>query len=252
MKRLLFIWLVLATSLCYGNRVANKSAGSSLYAGLVGDWKADEASGTMIDSVGGNDLTQTNGVTSATGVLNGARQFIAASSQYVSHADAPALRFDTDFTISCWVWMDSDTTLTQTFISKFGSGTGELEFELTYAPSATQFRLRFYDASGTGVEVYDTNHTAPSFGAWYNIVCILDSDTLSIRSNAGTPVTVDASGLGARGGTSPFVLGETSYLLPAFPVFMNGRIDEVKKWNRAITSGEVTTLFGGGTPPASP
>src|SRR4051812_13880833 len=83
---------------------------SALYNSLISFWKFDEASGNALDSKGATTLTDVNTVTSAAGlVYPTARLFTAASTEYFTAADAPAISTgNITFWIAGWVMVTID------------------------------------------------------------------------------------------------------------------------------------------------
>ena len=80
----------------------------ALLTDLAAYWQLDEASGGRADSIGGNDLTDTNTVTQAAGKIDTAAHFTAANNESLSIADNAALSMgDDDFTLAAWVYLDS-------------------------------------------------------------------------------------------------------------------------------------------------
>ena len=98
----LLAFCILGHSLVWAEKFTVDS-GCTLTTSLIAHWNLDEASGTRVDAKGGNDLTDNNTVTQATGIVSNAGQFTAANSEYLSIADNAALSTgDIDFTIPLW------------------------------------------------------------------------------------------------------------------------------------------------------
>lgn len=221
----------------------NPDAGGSLTNNLAAYWKLDEASGTRVDSVGANNLTDGNTVTQAVGKVVNAAQFTSANSEYLSIADNATLSTgDIDFTIACWVYFDALGTM-EYIVQKFDNsgGAGE-EFRLFYDSSVNRFRW----AVGSSTTVLANTFGAPSTGTWYFITCYHDSiaNSIGIAVNNGTADTAGLVG-GPSNGTGPFQIGASdSTGTPGS--FMNGRIDEVGFWKRVLTPQERADLYHGG------
>ena len=78
--------------------------------GLVSYWKMDETSGSRVDSVGANTLTDNNTVPSQVGVISNASQYVAANSEYLSKASFNwATSIGNSFTIAGWVALNANT-----------------------------------------------------------------------------------------------------------------------------------------------
>lgn len=76
------------------------SSPSELLTDLVSYWRMDEVSGTRVDSVGTNDLADSNTV----GELNGAALFVQVNSESLTKAD---FVFPDNFTWSVWAYINS-------------------------------------------------------------------------------------------------------------------------------------------------
>src|SRR5262245_58597574 len=84
----------------------------SLLDSLVSYWKLDEASGNALDAHGSNNLTEggTGGVGTATGKINGGRDFESADSDIFTLADNADLSTgEIDFSFSLWYKPESQS-----------------------------------------------------------------------------------------------------------------------------------------------
>ncbi len=221
--------------------IFNSSAPSTLLTGLVSYYSLGEASGNAVDAHSTNTLTDTNTVTATTGKVGGARQFTAASTEYLTRASNAALQTgDIDFTLAAWVKLDSKATY-RTIIAKDSIGLGQREYGLYY--NVGNDTLGFY-VSNNGSAVVEVNWTsAPTVGTWYHVVGWHDSvaNTINITINNGTPVSA-AHTTGVWVGTSPFQIGG---LNGGFT--MDGVIDEVGVWKKVLTGGERATHYNSGS-----
>ena len=201
--------------------------------GLVAYWNLDEASGTRLDSVGSNHLMDNNTVTSATGILNGAAQFTAANSEYLSVPDNASINTNKkDFTLGFWLYLDDKAT-SYSFVDK------GVEFSVEYDTPVGLDRL-FLEMQEPTVQVNADSFGSPPTNEWIFAVAWKDTvaHTVSLQINDGTVESAGFSGhsinpispllIGARGGPDRF---------------LNGRMDEVGLWKRVLTAGERTTLY---------
>lgn len=212
--------------------------------GLVSHWKLNEASGNAVDSHGSNTLTETSGtIASATGKLDGARDFEAGDTERFVIADNAGLSITGNCTICAWVNAES-----------FGSNPNIIAAKYTTTGNQRSYRLNQTVTNGRpsfGVSQTGTAETASatwgsnlSTGTWYFVCGRYDGTNVSISVNAGTPVTTAYSS-GIFDSTAPFLLGAqldndfsgTDY---------DGLIDSVSLWSRALTDDEVTTLYNSG------
>lgn len=210
-------------------------------------WKLDEASGTRVDSgANGQDLTDNNTVTSATGKISDAGDFEFANSEYLSRADSPTLSLgiDTDFTIACWVYAESYSAFNSgIFIKDLATQGASLttEYGLVMDNSTTGY-FRFGVGNGTTFQIVTASTMGfPSTATWYLIVAWHDSaaDTISIQVNNGT---VDSAAW--AGGTQDAASAMNIGSMPANGALAwDGLIDETGFWKRVLTAGERTELY---------
>lgn len=224
---------------------------------LIAYWKLDEASGNATDVHGGNDLTDTNTVTSGTGKLNGARQFTAANSEYFRKDSNASLQTgDIDFTFTCWVKFDSFGTVRR-ILSKFGNSAAAPnvnEYVLSYDNTANRFQFAVCESTGAIKVAQADNFGPPSTGVFYFLASQYDhtNDVSSISVNNGTPnQTTSVAGPAAT--NAGFNIGCLFSAVDTSPIqFMDGLIDEVGFWKRLLTGDELTQLYNSGNGLAYP
>lgn len=224
-----------------GNTV--KVNASLLEENLISHWKLNEETGTRVDSVGSNDLTDNATVTVALGTIANAAQFVTANSEFLNIADNAALSAgDVDFSFAGWVFLDSIST--GTILAKGASSQlTNFEYELRFAAGPVRFEF-VVSPNGSGasaVSVTASSFGAPSTGVFIFIVAWHDSvnDTINIQVNNGT-IDSTAHSAGVFDGTEDFRIGAfTSGGGQAF----DGRIDEVTFWKRKLTTIERSFMY---------
>lgn len=246
---------------------AKTMAGTGLLDGLIAYWTLDEASGIRYDSSANEiDLSDNNGVASATGKIGLSARTSGGGTDYLSHPDVPALSPGSDdFTIALWVYLVNKPSTTwgydsATIVNKWGSS-NRREYNLVYRNLTTEAYDTVADtfefaasADGTDPEgserVVSLNAGPISTGQWYFIVAWQDSisDTLNIQVNNGTPNSISYTD-GITDTTSLFELGRNEgNLTPGgSPLRFDGRIDELGLWSRVLTADERTALYNAGT-----
>ncbi len=211
---------------------------SPLLTSLVAFYKLDEASGTRSDSVSTNHLTDNNTVTQAAGKVGNAAQFTAANSESLSITDNAALSLgaDSDFTIACWIYLDSKATHMHIIAKR--NAAAAIEYMLFYDTGADRFY--FYI---TGTNIAATTIGSPATATWYFVVMWHDktANTVNIQVNNGT-----ADSAAWAGGTSD---GDAAFRIGAYDggQYFNGRVDAVGFWSRVLTADERATLYNGGS-----
>jgi hypothetical protein len=237
-------------------RVISSSAAPAdpITSGMISYWKADEASGTLIDSFGSNTMTNNNTVGATTGKVGGARQFAYPNSRYFSLTDNAAMRVHgTDFTFTGWFYFTNDGSGDhQVIVAKhdfadrhsyvfYWNGTqGKLALllsdDLTDPTAASQFMP-------WGPVTFNTAHF---------FACGLDltNNLMFLNVDDGTPVTA-AHTTGALDTNAPFMIGGTmNSAVPSF--FWGGWLDNITFHKRLLTAAEQTRLYNSGNGLAIP
>lgn len=212
---------------------------------LVEHWNLDEASSNRSGVLGAHTFTDSNGVgQDASGKVDQAAAFVAASSQSLNAADLVATNFDTRFgsgtgyTVSLWAKV-SDTGV--------------------YYLISTGSTKDFYVASNAGalaVMAYNFIPTAGSEtltpGTWHHIavsVTPTDSNAANVILIFDGSTVYNAAASGEIGGSiwDEFRLGGQALDSPA--LYLNGSIDHVSLFDRALSLSELGELYNGGSPP---
>lgn len=220
--------------------------GPSLLHGMVSHWRMDELSGIRFDSHFTNHLpvTPSGFVTNVTGkvtnfITGSVSNAIDFQGGYLElapgHWITPSNAFGTTFTFAGWALLDS-VLGEQAFISQFEGAVGG------YVIQTSTTNLIFY-VDGTGALDSITANIFLQTGTWYFFVAWHDSalDTINIQINNG----IIASKSHTDGIVSPngnFTMGNQN----SSPRPMNGRLDSVSYWRRALSTEERTALYNNG------
>ncbi len=223
------------------------SLGSAISNGLVGYWNLDEGSGaSAADSSGnGNTGSLIDSPTWTTGEINGALS-LDGSTQYVKVTDTSSLELSGSWTVSSWV---NATALPSSgskgkIIDKETSVSGNTNYALALDNNQScgglGWRSSFTDISGIS---YQTCYlTTINTGTWYHVVGVWDSSTSNeyLYLNGALVATRNYAGhvpTSASGGQLD--LGQQGNNL----LFLNGTIDDVRVYNRALSASEVQQLY---------
>jgi hypothetical protein len=216
-------------------------SGSTLLNGNVGYWKLDEGSGaTRNDSTANaNHLTDHNTVGSSAGKIGNAADFVAASSRYLTAADAAAFQMGTgtDFSYAAWIKF-TDTTSGQYFLA-YGTATAGYSFR----KSATLGKLVVLLGANSTNNTFASN-TAWNDGNWHLVIVTVvrsGSMTIYVDNNADGNVSVAALNGFSVNSAVGFQLGALNA-----GSFLSGSLDEVGLWNRIIDATERSALWNGG------
>lgn len=241
--------LLLFISLCSKEQIirANPfyvpvSKPSSLLTGLVGYWKLDESSGTAADSEGSNTGTVTGTVTQgATGKIGTAYTFIGGGSSYLNCGTDASLRITSAGSISAWIYQTSSGPYS-TVVGNDDFDTDRHGYNFFVRADGT-VSLELASASAA----QSINGGTITNNAWHHIVATWDGSNVHIYIDGVDGGAVSQTVTPTQN-TSSFRIANASVGTYDF----TGTIDEVGVWSRALTSGEVTSLYNSGSGKAYP
>jgi hypothetical protein len=206
--------------------------------GLVAFYPFDETSGTTAADASGNNRTATlvGGATFASG-LQGNAATMNGSNQYVSLPGGIVNGLGS-FSICGWVKLSSAPAWSRIF--DLGTGTNAYMFLTPNSSGGTRFSIT---TGGSGQE-QQMNTTAQPTGNWQHVAVTLAANTGTLYVNGvqvaqDTSMTLNPASLGS---TTQNWLGRSQF--SADP-YLNGQIDNVRIYNRALSSAEVQTLYAG-------
>ena len=210
--------------------------------GLVGYWKLDESTGTVAYdfSGNGNNGTSTNGPTSVSGQVGQALSF-NGTNNYVTIGNPSNLQFDTNtpFSVSFWVKAPSAATNVG-FVTKTPTINGIGWYVWSFS-GYNSLRFSFYN--GTTAYVVSTSQIIND-GTWHFATVTFDGS--QNRSGMKAYFDGDLSGTGTNGAMSFSVLNSNPVNIGARNNngnFLNGIMDEVRIYNRALSAAEIKTIY---------
>lgn len=212
--------------------------------GLVGYWKFDETSGTTAADVSGHNQngTHTNSPTISSTVpstyFSNARSIsFDGTNDYVSIPDSSPLDV-TNITISFWTKLD---TTSQTdgagFVCKGDGGGGEV-----WCIDVSGSIMRFYFWSGGSA--YASASTSVLTTDWTHVAATYDGSTSVIYIN-GTPEDTDNHGVSLDTNNHVVSIGARQSGGADYDYAIDGLIDDVRIYSRALSSTEVGELAAG-------
>ncbi len=238
------------------------SSANAQDAGLVAHWRLDEGSGDIAaDSAGDYDGELLNGPTWTYGIVNGALEFDGAN-DCIEIGSYPELNNpEGSFSVTLWAniaswsgeWVNSMLGVRSDgegwCLRRFG-GWWATQYPDTYTmpTTALSFTTRGIGHDLDGVEDSPSN-TAPPLNEWVHIACVYDDDNnlKYIYFNGAEDAVWETIDGTLTEATQRFYLGARSNSGDTGPeAFFNGRLDDVRFYNRALTADEVVSLA---TPP---
>ena len=206
--------------------------------GLKGNWKFDENTGaTTADSSGNNNTgTLSSGATWTTG-QSGSAVNLDGVDDYVQVGAQSSLALTTAGSLSAWIYptgAGSLATYGGIIINKEG------EYELARFQDGT-IQWAFANTN-PGWNWINTGYVAP-LNQWTHVAVTYDSGVVKTYINGTLFHTYSGSGAigDVDGSRNDFRIGSRQLGLHNF----QGRIDEVRVYNRALSASEVTTLPSG-------
>jgi len=146
---------------------------------------------------------------------------------------------DTTITISAWINSSSSAADQSIFNSFDYDGSASRGF--IWRKNANQtLTAQFYN-SGTQSNLNTTATVANN--VWTNVVLTISTTQANIYINDGTPVTLTQNNLINFHPTTKAGIGSYRFTGGSFQQFFDGKIDQIRIFNKAISASEVGTLY---------
>jgi RHS repeat-associated protein len=206
--------------------------------GLVGRWNFDENSGTAASDSSGSGYTGT--LTSGAGWnvgQNGSAVSLDGVNDYVQVGAQSSLVMTSAASLSAWIYptgAGSDATYGGAIVVKEG------EYVIARYPNGT-IQWGFAN-SNPGWSFINTGYVAP-LNQWTHLAVTYDNGTIKTYANGTLVHTYNGSGAigDAITGQNDFRIGGRQAISQHF----QGRIDDVRVYNRALTASEVNLALNG-------
>ena len=220
---------------------------------LVGRWRMDEGSGTLVadDSPNGLHGTAIGSPAWVAGVDGPfALSFSINTSQYVQVPDAPALDVTEAITLAAWIRPTQVATASILNKATYNATPSVFGYELNLSSTGVPFVRLFNNTTTAGGGRLNATTSYPTNGTtWMHVAATYDRTTLKIYVNGVLNATL-VSTTAIPVNNLPFVIGGPSDGAAArvFP----GAIDDARLYNRALTDAEIAALVLANAPPAAP
>lgn len=207
--------------------------------GLVAHWRFDETNGpTALDASGNNRNAAVSGALFTNGGFNNALDFDGVDD--VASFSSPALA---QLTVSAWMRSDSTGDSTTPRVVAMPGYNVRVRRDPATTPNAVAFESERSTTTGEwrtpGNVVFD--------GAWYHVLVAYDSGSVNNTplfyvNGDFQPATVRTAPVGTQlGNTGTGYIGNSAALDRSF----DGRLDEVRLYNRLLNANEIRVLAAG-------
>ncbi len=203
---------------------------------LVGYWNMNEGSGTLVQDLSGKGNNGTvNGAIWIAGKYGNALSFDGTKPDYVKVNNSISLQVTGDLTLSCWVYFNTLATKQALIFKSWG---GEYELSMYGANGKLEF-----DHAATSV--YSPSSSVQS-KVWLHIIAVRNITAMNVTFyinglQVGTPQAFTK--LPTTSSNALYLGQENGYNS------LNGTIDDVRIYNRALNASEITTLYAMGPNP---
>jgi len=221
--------------------VMNATANWPPYSGVIGVSMAMEDATDLL----GVTMTNNNAVTfSTTGIIGNCANFVAASSQSLTAADAAAHVPNTAaLSVGCWFRREVDSGAGEGLIAKYDQDTAsDRSFQLVFQGSVD--RVDFSTTIVGPTTVSSRTPVGLSLDTWYHLVGTWDGaiqrlylDGIEVDSDAQSGTLIDA--------TENFAIGAISST-NVLSGFFDGQIDDVFVLGKALSADEVKFIYNRG------
>lgn len=162
------------------------------------------------------------------------------TSQYISVANNTAFNFTPSITIMAWARTTNTNLLTlrQRILSRYlNAATANEQYALDLSMGMPRFLI-----GTTGTVSAVTGPTAAATGVWNHMCGTYDGTTMRLYVNGVSVATLARSGA-ITSSTGIFTIGCDASSSTTRAEYFTGSIEEVRIYNRALSAGEVQTVY---------
>jgi Concanavalin A-like lectin/glucanases superfamily len=223
--------------------IAGVAEAQDITTGLIAHWKLDEVSGTTaFDSVGSNDGTLVGSPAWVPGAINFP---VAGEVHHVDCGNDTSLDITGSGSVSAWVQVDSwngDISWNR-IVSKGGIEGG---YELMRGTGADKNGIRFGVYASGAIPYVDGTVDVVTDGQWHLVTGVYDNPTgvvsLYIDGVLDNSATFDPD-LTINPNDKPVYINGVVDADPAGKRHFDGRVDDVRFYNRVLTADDVAYMY---------
>lgn len=225
--------------------------GTTLASGLVGHWSFDggdtnwtsETAGTVTDASGnGNTGTITNMTRSAAPAIGrlGQAFLFDDTDDYINLGNPASMRGLTSMSISAWVYPETLATPQEDVIFAQADGGVAADGKMFFRINDSSGNLRFQIITSAGTGNITTTSGGLVADVWSHVVGVWDGTTMYLYINGSQhATTASLSGTFGNSGLNKSIGANQS----GGSRWFNGRIDDVRFYNRALSVAEIQQLY---------
>jgi len=207
-----------------------------IYSYLSHWYKLDETTGTnIVDSKGSINGTANTTISSATGIVGTCLNF--ATDKKIDITGLPGSEFQNNFSISLWIKI-TNTGINNKVIYFSNNVIINSELIITLDPNGIgTINFTFIEASLNNISL--TYNAGNILNTWLFITVTVDFSTprASLYIN-GTEVVYQTLGINPSSG-----YGSTNVIISNIPYGVNGFIDNLQFWTKALSKAEIDFLY---------
>ena len=205
---------------------------------LVGFWPLTDGSGTSaVDvSTGGNNGTQSGGVSWASSEIGTVASFDGSDDQFdISHNSSYNAGTTGELTVTAWAKFDTFGTYRNVVSKDYGYNIGAREWVIYGEPSGNRVSAQLFDSSGTAYGV-GTGVNTTYTGVWYFLSMVWDGTDLKLFVDGSVASTASAA-ITPRTSTEDVQIGYNGRFRH------DGDVQNVRIFNAALTAAQVEQLY---------
>ncbi len=180
------------------------------------------------------------------GEYNYAPGFTATGTNYFDVSSSSSLQIS-QFSVAAWFKTSTNFASEGFIVNKGGTGSDSAGQNQNYQismNSAEQIKVGF--ESSTGADFFVNSPNTYNDNQWHYTVVTYDGSTIRLYVDSVQVASKSTGGATPEtSGTKPVRVAANSRLTPPTSNFFIGNVDEVRIWNHALSSSEVTGAFGG-------
>jgi hypothetical protein len=229
----------------YSNDCATlASLPTNLQDGIVGYWpfcgNANDESGNGNDGVvNGATLTEDRfGMSASAFAFNGVNSFIAVPDNSNGTLDVQV----GEFSISCWTKVQSALSDTQGLVAKEYGGNSDGDYSLVIPPNG---KAQLAVGVGSGNGAVQQSETIVADGNWRQITAVYRNGSemeIYINGQLDQGYSYEVTSVPNPNTSLNLMFGKATNF-PNNQYYLNGSLDDIAIWNRALTPAEVQELY---------